>query len=56
VREYTSVCDCRADQGVELFVATDGQLEVTGSDTLDFEVLGGVLGRVNVRYLRKWVG
>lgn len=39
----TSEGDCGADQGVELLVTTDGKLQVAGGDTLDLEVLGGVL-------------
>ena len=30
------------DQGIQLFVAADGQLQVTGSDPLDFEILRSV--------------
>jgi hypothetical protein len=33
----------RADKCVELFVAADGELEMAGRNTLDLEVLGGVL-------------
>lgn len=32
-----------ADQGIELLVTTDGKLKMSGGDTLDLEVLGGVL-------------
>lgn len=39
----TTKCDGGADQGVELFVTTDGELQVAGRDTLDFEILGGIL-------------
>lgn len=45
-----------ADQGIKLFVTTDGELQVAGSDTLDFEILGGILrggekSRVSIRLL-----
>ena len=44
VRQDTAERDGGADQRVKFLVATDGQLEVAGRDTLDFEVLGGVAG------------
>lgn len=31
-----------ADQGVELLVTTDSELQMAGRDTLDFEILSGV--------------
>jgi len=34
--------DGRLDQGVQLLVTTNGQLQVTGSDTLHLQILGGV--------------
>jgi hypothetical protein len=43
VRQDTTEGDRRADEGVELFVAADGELQVAGGDTLDLEVLRGVL-------------
>jgi len=39
----SSESDRGADEGVEFFVAADGKLEMAGSDTLDLEILGGVL-------------
>lgn len=39
----TTEGDGGADESVELFVTTDGELEVAGRNTLDLEVLGGVL-------------
>lgn len=39
----TAEGDGRTDEGVELLVTTDGELEVTWGDALDFEILGGVL-------------
>jgi hypothetical protein len=43
VWQYTSEGDGRADQGVELLITTDGELQVAGCDALDLEILGGVL-------------
>lgn len=40
----TTEGDGGADQGIELLVTTDGKLQVAGSDTLDLEILGSVLG------------
>ena len=34
------------DKAVELFVSTNGQLQVTGRDALDLEVLGGITGQL----------
>ena len=36
--------DGGADEGVELLIAADGELQVAGRDALDLEVLGGVAG------------
>ena len=38
----TTTCDGGLDEGIELLVTTDGELEMTRSDTLDFQVLGCV--------------
>lgn len=46
VWQDTTEGDGRADQSVELFVTTDGELKVAGRDALDLEVLGGVLHTV----------
>lgn len=43
MRQNTTVGNRGADQGVELFVTTDGELKMSGRDALDLEVLGGVL-------------
>lgn len=43
VRQDTTVGNRGADQGVELLVTTDGELKMSGGDTLDLEVLGGIL-------------
>lgn len=41
--QNTSEGDGGADQGVELLVATDGELQVAWGDALDLEIFGGVL-------------
>ena len=38
----TAEGDGGSDQSVELLVAANGELKMTGRDTLDFEILGGV--------------
>lgn len=38
----TSESDGGADQGIELFISTDGELQVARSDTLDFEIFSGI--------------
>ena len=38
----TSSSNCCLDEGVELLVSSDGQLEMTGSDPLYLEVLAAV--------------
>lgn len=43
MREDTSEGDGGANQGVKLFVATDGKLEMAGCDALDLEILRRVL-------------
>jgi hypothetical protein len=43
VGEDTTEGDGGADQGIELLVTTDGELEVARGDALDLEVLGSVL-------------
>ena len=42
----TSSGDGGLDEGVELLVSPDGELEVAGSDALDLEVLAGVAGEL----------
>ena len=44
VREDTTEGDRGADERVEFFVPADGELQVAGGDTLDFEILCGILG------------
>lgn len=43
VRQNTTKGDGGADKGIELFVTSDGQLEMAGGDALDLEILGCVL-------------
>lgn len=43
VRQHTTKGDGGADEGIELFVTSDGQLEMAGGDALDLEILGCVL-------------
>jgi len=43
VGQDTAESDGGPNKGVELLVATDGELEMAGGDALDFEILGGVL-------------
>ena len=45
VGQDTTEGDGGADEGVELLVTADGELEMTRRDTLDLEILGGVLER-----------
>lgn len=53
--EDTTEGDGGADESVELFVTADGELEMTGSDTLDFEVLGGVLVEKEISHVsNRW--
>jgi hypothetical protein len=42
VRQDTTTCDGRTDELIEFFVTSDGELEMSGSDTLYSEILGGV--------------
>ena len=43
MRQDTTESDGGTDEGVELLVAANGELQVAGGDTLDLEVLGCVL-------------
>jgi hypothetical protein len=55
--QYTPEGNGCANQCVEFFVATDSELEMTGGDTLDFEIFRSILlGSVsaNVFYV-KWL-
>ena len=46
VRDDTSSGNGGLDEGVELFVTADGELQVAGRDALDLEVLGRVAGKL----------
>ena len=41
------------DEGVQLLVSADGELQMAGGDTLDLQVLGGVAGQLENLELRK---
>jgi len=45
VREDTTERDGGADQRVELFVTTNGELQMPGSNALDLQVFGRVSGK-----------
>ena len=38
-------CDGSSDQGVQLFITANCQLQMTRSDALDLEIFGGVAGK-----------
>ena len=42
VRNDTAAGNGGLDEGVQLFVTTDGQLQVPGSDTLHFQIFGSI--------------
>ena len=42
----SSAGDGGLDQGVQLLVSTDGQLQMAGSDTLHLQILGGVASQL----------
>jgi len=46
VRDDTTTRNSGLDQGVQLLVSTDGQLEMPGSDPLHFQILGGIAGQL----------
>ena len=46
VRDDTAACDRGLDEGVELLVTTDGELEMAGRDTLDLQILARVAGEL----------
>lgn len=41
----TTEGDGGTDEGIQLLVTTDGELQVTRGDTLDLQVLGGVASK-----------
>jgi len=42
VRDDAASGNGRLDEGVQLFVSSDGELQVTGSDTLHLQIFGSV--------------
>ena len=46
VRDHTTAGNSGLDQGVELLIAADGELEVTWGHSLHLEVLAGVAGKL----------
>ena len=42
VRQNTTKGDRGVDEGIKLLVASDGELQVSGCNALDLEILGGV--------------
>lgn len=42
VGDDTSASDGSLDQGVKFFVSSDSQLQVSGGDSLDLQILGSV--------------
>jgi len=46
VGDDTTASNGGLDEGVELLVTSDGELQVAGGDTLDLQVLGGVTGKL----------
>jgi hypothetical protein len=42
VRQNTTTSNGGSDEEIELLVTSDGELEVSRSNTLDTEILGGV--------------
>lgn len=46
MRDDTTAGNRGFDQAVQLLVSSDGQLQVTGSDTLHLQVLGRVAGQL----------
>ena len=46
VRDDAAAGDGGLDEGVQLLVSADGELEMAGGDTLHLQVLGGVTGQL----------
>lgn len=44
--KHTTKGDGGLDEGVQLLVSSNGELEVARRDALDFEILGGVAGQL----------
>lgn len=45
VREYSSTGDGSSNEGIELFISSNGELQMTRSDTFNSEILGSVTCR-----------
>jgi hypothetical protein len=46
VRDHTTASNGSLDEGVELLIASNSELEVSGCDSLDLEILAGVAGEL----------
>merc|ERR1712018_300456 len=46
MRDDSAAGDGSLDERVQLLVASDGELQVAGGDTLHLEILGGVAGQL----------
>ncbi len=46
MRQHTTEGDGRPNQGIQFLITTDGELQVTGGDTLYFEIFRGVPGKL----------
>lgn len=46
VRNDSAASDGGLDQGVQLLVSTDGQLQMAGGDTLHLQIFGSVTGQL----------
>jgi hypothetical protein len=42
VRDHTSTSNGTLDEGIQLFISTDGQLKMARGDTLHLQILAGV--------------
>ena len=46
VGDHTTTSDSGLDQSVELFISSNGELEMSGCNSLDLKVLGSVTGEL----------
>jgi len=46
VRDHTTASDGGLDQGVELLIASNGKLEMSGSNSFHLKVLASVAGQL----------
>ena len=51
--QNSSEGDGRANKGVELLITTDGELKMSRCDTLNLEILCGILQKVLVDVIRQ---